>query len=321
MNTKALISIAVPAFNEAENLVVLADELKRVFETESNYGFEVIVCENGSSDNSFEILRALHNEDQRFKIVRLIRNFNMEGGMIAALKYVSGDACVIMSADLQDPPALIPSMIRYWEQGFENVYTKITHRHGESRSRRLAATWFYSVIHRLSGKSVPKNASDFRLVSRSAYESFNALPERVRLVRSTWAWLGYRSASIDYERPARTRGKSSFKPFVTAPYALRAILSTTFLPLRLVGVVGIGLCIVSLLSLMVSALLWVVNGVPFHGFGTLFSLQLLLFGILFGYLGILGEYISIIFEESRERPSFIVAEEIGVQSSSQRGNK
>ena len=321
MSNKALISIAIPAFNEAENLIILADELKRVFETESCYDFEVIVCENGSSDNSIEILRALNNKDSRFKIVRLIRNFNMEGGMIAALKYVSGDACVIMSADLQDPPALIHPMIRYWEQGYENVYTRITHRHGESRSRRLAATWFYSLIHRLSGKSVPKNASDFRLVSKSAYEAFNGLPERVRLVRSTWAWLGYRSASIDYERPARTRGKSSFKPFVTAPYALRAILSTTFLPLRLVGIVGIGLCIVSLVSLLVSVMLWIINGVPFHGFGTLFSLQLLLFGILFGYLGILGEYISIIFEESRERPSFIVAEEIGVRPRGDRGKQ
>jgi glycosyltransferase involved in cell wall biosynthesis len=307
-----LVSVAIPLFNEADNVFDLARRLQQVFVDESEkYKFEVILCENGSFDQTFEFVKQIHLSDPRFKIVRLIRNFNMEGGMLAALSHVSGDACVIMSGDLQDPPEIIPKLLRGWERGYENVYTQIQKRHGESVLRRVLAEMFYAVLFKASKGSVPRNASDFRLVSKAAYSAFNALPERVRLVRSTWAWLGFSSIAIPYERPARERGKSSFKALVTAPYALRAILAETFFPLRIIGAIGYALCTTSLVVLGGSAILWVIRGVPFAGFGTLTSAILLLFGVLFAYLGLLGEYISIIFEETRRRPSFLVAEVIG----------
>lgn len=319
--TRQLVSFAIPAFNESQNIPILVEELKRLFQVEIAYDFEVVFCENGSSDESILMLRELNRQDARFKTVRLIRNFNMEGGMIAALRHVHGDACIIMSADLQDPPSLVPQMLRHWENGYCNVYTEVTYRHGESALRRFLASLFYYIIHRFSRGTVPKNASDFRLVSKAAYQEFNRLPERVRLVRSTWAWLGFPSIGIKYERPARQHGKSSFNPFVTAPYALRAILSTTFLPIRLLGFVGLVLCSASILSLGVASVSWLTQGVPFDGFGTLVALQLLLFGVLFGYLGILGEYISIIFEESRDRPTFIVSELIGLPTAEESGGR
>lgn len=311
---KKLISVAIPAYNEADNIPELVARLQAVFaQLESRYVFEIVVCENGSTDNSAKVLAMLQEQEPRLKTVSLIRNFNMEGGMMAALANVSGDACVIMSADLQDPPEMIPDLISLWEQGYENVYTVITHRHGESRARRMAAEMFYWVIHRLSDTPVPRNASDFRLVSKAAYEAFNELPERVRLIRTVWAWLGFRSIGIEYERPARRAGKSSFNPFVTAPYAARAILGSTYTPIRIISVTGLMLSSLSFASIFVMALFWIAFGVPFHGFGTIMAVMVLMFGLVFFFLGLVSEYVGMIFEEVRQRPLYIERSRTGFE--------
>jgi len=312
MTERRLISIAIPAYNEEPNLVELAERLKRVFDSLSHrYEFEVVVCENGSNDQSFRILENIRAKDERFKIVRLIRNFNMEGGMMAALSCVRGDACVIMSADLQDPPEMIPELIKHWENGYENVYTVITKRHGESATRRVAAQFFYWSIEKMSEHPVPRNASDFRLVSKAAYSAFNSMPEKVRLVRAVWGWLDFNSIGIPYERPPRKAGKSSFNPFVTAPYAVRAIFGSSFTPLRLIPVVGFVLSLVSFLGIFGMTLFWITVGVPFPGFGSIVALNLLLFGFLFIFMGIISEYVGMIYEETRQRPLYIVSTKVG----------
>jgi dolichol-phosphate mannosyltransferase len=312
---KKMISIAIPAYNEGKNLVELIERLQNVFsQLSENYRFEVVVCENGSSDNSFEMLKVLNSKDKRIKTIRLVRNFNMEGGMMAALAHVEGDACVIMSADLQDPPEMIPALVEKWEQGYENVYTVITKRHGEGIARRTAAQIFYWVMDKVSDHHVPRNASDFRLVSKAAYEAFNRMPERVRLIRAVWGWLGFRSIGIAYERPARTAGVSSFKPFVTAPYAVRAILGSSYTPLRLIPLVGVLISLLSFMAIVVMGFVWIGFGVPFPGFGSLVTLNLMMFGLVFLFMGILSEYVGVIHEEIRQRPSFLVAESIGVGS-------
>ena len=301
------ISIAIPAYNEEANLPELVDRLSAVFESLPEYEFEVVICENGSTDGSERFLRQVASQDSRFTIVQLIRNFHMEGGMIAALAHVSGDACIIMSADLQDPPELIPELIRRWEAGADNVYTVISRRHGESIFRRLAANVFYFLLARVSDHEVPRNASDFRLVSRRAYEAFNSLPERVKVVRSTWAWLGFPSASVSYEREPRRAGKSSFKPFVTAPFAFRALLAGSFRILRAFSLLGFLLFAASVSAAIGVVAYVLVRGVPFPGFGTITVLVLLLFSLLFLFLGVIAEYLSVVYEEVRQRPSFIVA--------------
>ena len=310
-----MISIAVPAYNEEKNLLELVERLQNVFgQLSEKYRFEVVICENGSSDNSFETLRALNSQDERIKTIRLVRNFNMEGGMMAALAHVKGDACVIMSADLQDPPEMIPTLIEKWEQGYENVYTVITKRHGEGIARRTAAQVFYWAMYKVSDHPVPRNASDFRLVSKAAYEAFNRMPERVRLIRAVWGWLGFRSIGIAYERPARRAGVSSFKPFVTAPYAVRAILGSSYTPLRLIPLVGILISLLSFMAIGVMGFVWIGFGVPFPGFGSLVTLNLMMFGLVFLFMGILSEYVGVIHEEIRQRPTFLVAESIGIES-------
>ena len=315
MTLKKMISIAVPAYNEEKNLLELVERLQNVFgQVSEKYRFEVVICENGSSDNSFETLRALNSQDERIKTIRLVRNFNMEGGMMAALAHVKGDACVIMSADLQDPPEMIPTLIEKWEQGYENVYTVITKRHGEGIARRTAAQIFYWAMYKVSDHPVPRNASDFRLVSKAAYEAFNRMPERVRLIRAVWGWLGFRSIGIAYERPARRAGVSSFKPFVTAPYAVRAILGSSYTPLRLIPLVGILISLLSFMAIGVMGFVWIGFGVPFPGFGSLVTLNLMMFGLVFLFMGILSEYVGVIHEEIRQRPTFLVAESIGIES-------
>jgi dolichol-phosphate mannosyltransferase len=229
----------------------------------------------------------------------------MEGGMMAALSYVKGDACVIMSADLQDPPELVPEMIQLWESGYEHVYTVIKKRHGENLFRRIAAETFYSIINRISDSPVPRNASDFRLVDRQMYEVFNAMPEKFRMVRAIWGWIGFSAVAIEYERPARHAGNSSFNPFVTAGFAIRGLLASSLSLLKVIPVAGLVFSILSFTSLIFSAVRAVFSGVPFPGFGTITSIILALFGLLFLLLAIIAEYIGMIYVETRSRPTFV----------------
>jgi dolichol-phosphate mannosyltransferase len=276
---------------------------------ESEYDFEVVVCENGSHDNSYEKLTEIRDVDSRLKIVRLSRNFHMEGGMLAALSKVSGDACVVMSADLQDPPEMIPEMIKRWRGGDDHVYTVITRRHGESKFRRVAAEIFYWMINRISDTPVPRNASDFRLVDKQMYEAFNALPEKDRMVRAVWGWIGFQSSSMEYERPARTGGTSSFNPFVTGAFAIRGMLASSLKPLKLIPIAGLILSGISFVALIIGVIRVFIDGVPSPGFGTITSLILLMFGILFLLLSVLAEYIGMIYTETRARPTFILKNE------------
>ena len=310
MSRKPLISIAIPAYNEEENISELWRRLTTLFQSLDNeYDFEVVICENGSRDNSYEKLKKIQSTDVRLKVVRLSRNFHMEGGMLAALSKVSGDACVIMSADLQDPPEMIPEMIRRWRGGDDHVYTVITHRHGESKFRQVAAEIFYWMIDRISDTPVPRNASDFRLVDKQMYEAFNALPEKDRMVRAVWGWIGFQSTSMEYERPARVGGTSSFNPFVTGAFAIRGMFASSLKPLKLIPIAGLILSGISFVALFFGVIRAFIEGVPSPGFGTITSLILLMFGILFLLLSVLAEYIGMIYTETRARPTFILKNE------------
>ena len=304
---KSLISVAIPAFNEESNLDELFLRLQKVFaSSEDKYNFEIVVCENGSKDGSYQKLKQWQIKEPRLRIVRLSRNFHMEGGMMAALSQVTGDACVIMSADLQDPPEMILDMIELWSSGVDHVYTVISYRHGESKFRRIAAEIFYWLIDKISDTPVPRNSSDFRLVDKQMYEAFNSLPEKYRMVRAVWGWIGFESASLTYERQPRVGGTSSFNPFVTAGFAIRGVLASSLKPLKVIPVLGVALSMISFLSMGLGAIRAFYDGVPFPGFGTITSLILLMFGLLFLMLSVIAEYVGMIYTETRSRPPFIV---------------
>jgi dolichol-phosphate mannosyltransferase len=308
---KKLISVVTPAYNEEANVDELARQLRLVFDENSRYDFEVIAVENGSTDGTFERLLRIRERDPRFKIVRLSRNFRMDGGINAGLQHAKGDAAVIMTANLQDMPSTITDFIRKWEEGYENVYGIVRKRPNKGLLRRLNSQIFYYIINRLSGNLVPKNVSDFRLVDRRVYRVINSMNERNRFTRGMFAWVGFRSTGVEYERAPRFSGRSHAKFLHVFQLAVQSIFAFSYVPIRLISILGIILSAVSLIYLVYMVIHIFLKGVPFAGYGTIVSLILLLFGILFFILGMLGQYIAQIYEEVKQRPNYVVSEEIG----------
>lgn len=311
---KKLISVCCPAYNESDCIDELVQRLGLVADGLSDrYDFEFIICENGSIDDTYEKLLAARERDVRVKIVRLARNFYAEGALTAALAHARGDAAVLMYSDLQDPPEYIPQFIEKWEQGYQNVYAVVVKRTGESKFRQILARSYYRVVDRLSDSPLPRNVSDFRLVDRAAYQTFLSMPERYRVMRFMWAWMGFKSIGIDTERPARGGGSSKFRFLDTFHSALRTILAQTRTPLTIIPAFGFGCALVSFALLTFEVFRAVFFGVPFGGFGTIVALMLLLFGLLFGFLWMVSEYVGMIFEEVRHRPIYILSKSVGLE--------
>ena len=311
---KKLISVVVPAYNEERNIPELARQLQETFIATPGYEFEVVLVENGSTDNTYQSMLKVREQDPRFKVVRLSRNFRMDGGITAGLQYARGDAAVIMTANLQDKPSIIPDFIKKWEEGYENVYGIVKRRPGKGLVRRLNSQLFYLLINRLTGRMIPKNVSDFRLVDRKVYEAINRMEERNRFTRGMFAWLGFNSVGVEYERATRFSGRSHAKALHVLQLATQGIFAFSYMPIRLISLLGILLAGASLAYLMLTVIMIFVKGVPFAGYGTIVSLIILMFGILFFILGILGQYIAQIYEEVKQRPTFIIRDEIGFKS-------
>lgn len=310
--TRKLISVVIPAYNESDCVDELARRLQGVMEVEPAYDFEIIVVENGSQDDTWEKLNLIHVGDPRFKILQLARNFRMDGGLTAGLANASGDAAVVMTADLQDPPELISDFLRKWEEGYENIYMVVSERQGTGPLRTFNSKAFYWLAGRLTDGAIPRNASDFRLVDRAVYETVNQMQERNRFVRGLFAWAGYKSIGISHQRPPRFGGESKAHSMKVLDLAFKGIFAHSYIPLRLITVTGLAVSFVSALLLIVLSLRWVISGVPFAGFGTLVGFILLLFGILFSMIGVMSEYIGLIYEEVKQRPNFVVRRRVGL---------
>ena len=305
---KKLISIIIPAYNEEECVDELAARLKTLFVTESQYDFEAIIVENGSIDSTWEKLQKIAAADSRFKILKLSRNFRMDGGLTAGLDYIKGDACVLMTADLQDPPELISEFLRKWESGWENIYGEVTKRGGTGPIRTFNSKMFYFVADKLTDGRIPKNASDFRLVDKKVYLAIKSMTERNRFVRGLFAWAGFKSIGVPMERPPRFGGVSNAHSLKVIDLAFKGIFAHSYKPLRLITVFGIVLSAISFLTIIPLAIIWITSGVPFAGFGTIVSLFLFVLGILSLMIGILSEYIGLIYEEVKARPNYVVSE-------------
>ena len=311
MTSKKLISVIVPAYNEEACVEELASRLGNVFDANSEYNFEAIIIENGSVDKTWELLQEIHRRDARFKIIRLARNFRMDGGLTAGLHYASGDAAVLMTADLQDPPELITEFIRKWEDGYENIYMVVTERTGTGPLRTFNSKAFYWLAGKLTDGRIPRNASDYRLVDRKVYEAVRSMDERNRFVRGLFAWVGFKSIGIEAVRAERFGGVSNAHSLKVIDLAFKGIFSHSYIPLKIITLSGITLSATSLVAFVAFALTWIFDGVPFAGFGTLVSLALLAFGILTFMLGLIAEYVGLIYEEVKQRPNFIVTTSLG----------
>ena len=310
---RRLVSVIVPAYNEEDCIEELVRRLTIVFDSTTAYDFEAVIVENGSTDSTFELLKQASAADPRFRIVRLSRNFRMDGGITAGLDHISGDAAVIMTADLQDPPELIPTFIAKWEEGYENVYMTVTKRTGVGLIRRFNSRAFYWVADRLTDHRLPQNASDFRLVDRKVYEAVRSMDERNRFVRGLFAWVGFRSIGVEAKRPERFAGESKAYTLHVVDLAVKGVLAHSYLPLKFITVAGFALSAMSFVAVTVFSLTWVLAGVPFAGFGTIVALTLLAFGLLASMIGVLAQYLGLVYEEVKARPNFVVAERINVR--------
>jgi dolichol-phosphate mannosyltransferase len=309
--SKKLISIVIPAYNESDCVDELASRLKSVFKEKSDYEFECILVENGSEDDTFSKLQAINKEDSRFKVLQLARNFRMDGGLTAGLSVVSGDACVLMTADLQDPPELIPDFINLWESGYENIYGVVTKREGISWLRSFNSKLFYSLAGKLTSGRITKNASDFRLVDRKVYQAVNTMTERNRFVRGLFSWVGFRSIGVDMVRPPRFGGKSNADTLKVLDLAFKGIFAHSSVPLRLITILGFLLSVIALITLGIYVVSAVLFGVPFDGFGTLVSIALGGLAITTLLLGVIGEYVGLVYEEVKQRPNYVISRKIG----------
>ncbi len=303
---KRLISIIIPAYNESECIEELHSRLAKVFDTENEYEFEVVIVENGSSDDTYAKLLEINQSDSRFKILKLARNFRMDGGLTAGLSVIDCDACILMTADLQDPPEQIPALIRKWEEGFENVYGIVTERQGTGPIRTLNSKAFYWLAGKLTDNRIPKNASDFRLLDRKVYEAVREMDERNRFVRGLVAWVGFTSVGVEIARPPRFAGESKAYSFQVIDLAFKGIFAHSYKPLRIITITGVSVSIFSLVAFAVLLMRWILVGVPFGGFGTIVTIALFSFGLLTFILGIISEYLGLIYEEVKKRPNYVI---------------
>jgi glycosyltransferase involved in cell wall biosynthesis len=306
------IALIIPAYNESECVDELARRLAAVFDAEPAYDFEAIIVENGSTDDTMDKLLAIHVADPRFKILQLARNFRMDGGLTAGLNVIDADAVVLMTADLQDPPEFIPEMLRKWEEGYENIYGVVTERGGTGPIRRMNSRLFYWLAGKLTNDRITSNASDFRLVDRKVYEAVRSMDERNRFIRGLFSWVGFKSIGLPMARLPRFAGESKAYSLAVIDLAFKGIFAHSYVPLRLITLTGFLLSGIAAVAVFVLAFGFVFRGVPFPGFGSIICLMLVGFGVVTLLLGVVGEYLALIYEEVKLRPNFVVTRKVGI---------
>jgi glycosyltransferase involved in cell wall biosynthesis len=301
----ALLSIVVPLYNEAAVIVAFHERLGAVLDR-VGLSTEIIYVNDGSTDESLSSLLALRQRDQRIAIVDLSRNFGKELALTAGLDHALGDAVVVIDADLQDPPELIPELIAGWNQGYDVVSAQRISREGESWLKRLTAALFYRLLERSMPTPVPRDTGDFRLLSRRALDATNSLRERHRLMKGLFAWIGFPQLSVPYRREARYAGRSKWSYWRLWNLALEGLTSFTIAPLRLASYLGAAVALFAFVYAAVIVYKTLAYGDPVRGYPSLMVTILFLGGVQLLSLGVIGEYLGRIFNETKHRPLYLV---------------
>jgi glycosyltransferase involved in cell wall biosynthesis len=310
MSAPCLYSIVIPVYDEEASLPELVRRLTPVLDRLDGPA-EAILVDDGSRDRSAVLMEAIHREDPRFKVLRLSRNFGHQVAISAGLDVAGGEAVVVMDADLQDPPEVVPDLVKRWREGYDVVYALREERRDESWFKRATATVFYRLLRRLTDIEIPANAGDFRLIDRRALEAFRALPETQRFVRGMFAWVGFNQGSVSYVRPGRFAGETKYPFRRMLRLAKDAIISFSEVPLRLalqlgflvsVGSFGVGVfAIVAKLS----------GSYTVSGWTSMTVVVAFVGGIQLMVLGVIGEYIARINYEVKRRPLYLVRSALG----------
>lgn len=308
--SQKIISICIPVFNEAENLPVAVRAVEDLFAPTgplARYRLEIIVTDNASTDLTWKTATELAGVKSHLKAYRFSRNFGYQNSIFAGLSVATGDAVVELDADLEDPPAVIPRFVEEWENGFDVVYGVRSKRFAPLPLRFLFSL-FYKILDRVSDIKIPQNSGDFRLIDRKVLNVLKALPERNLYLRGLVTYLGFKQKAVVFERQPRVAGVSKFRFGHYVVLAIDAITAFSKTPLRLIGVLGVGLFGISTLVAIYYLVERMRIGTPMPGFTTLAILTLIMNSITYIFIGVLGEYLSRIFDDSKFRPRVIIAE-------------
>ena len=304
------LDIVTSAKNEELNIPVLYAQLQTALASE-NYSWRLIVCDNDSNDRTWQVIEELAKKFDNISGFQMSRDFGFEASIFAAIKNSSADVVVMMTSDLQDPPEAIPEFLREYEAGFDHVYQIVNSRPGVSLLRNFNSKVFYYFANRFSGGLIVKDSSVFRLISRKMANALVEIDERNRFVRALLPWLGFRSKGILVERKLRTAGNSKASSRVAIKYAIRGVLSNSYSLLDFIGMHGLvvfGLATATLLGFLA---IWIRVGVPFAGYGLIVSAIVSGFGLVFLCLGVIAQYLSLIYEEVKRRPNYVIRETTG----------
>jgi glycosyltransferase involved in cell wall biosynthesis len=302
-----LVSVVVPVYNEAEVIGEMYRRLTHVASTLPDLDYELVVVDDGSRDESYASLVSLARTDPRLRVLKLSRNFGHQTAITAGIDVARGDAVVVIDADLQDPPEVIPDMVERWREGFDVVYGVRAKRAGETMMKLATASVFYRMLHRMTNITIPVDAGDFRLMSRRAADQLRAMREKDRFVRGLISWIGFKQASVPYQREARFAGKTKYPLRKMLKFAADGLTSFSTVPLKLatwMGYLASAFAFVYLASVFVQK--WL--GRTVEGWATIMVAMLFMGGVQLICLGIMGEYIGRIFTEAKQRPLYVVEE-------------
>ena len=304
-----LISIVVPCFNEGKNIVIFHQELSSVLSGLKDIDYEILFINDGSRDDTAEEIKTLKNNyPQNISYLEFSRNFGKESALLAGLEHARGDAVIIMDADLQDPPSLIPQMIDNWQSGYDMVYARRTDRGGEPKIRSWCARLFYNLINKMSEVELESGVRDFRIMDRKVVDSLLSMKERLRFSKGMFVWVGYSTKCIDYQNVKRSTGETSWSFRKLFDYAIEGIVSFTYMPLRLASIAGITISFGAFIYMFYVIIDALIYGNPVSGYASLVSTVLFLGGIQLLFLGVIGEYLGRVFYELKSRPHYIVKE-------------
>ena len=306
MNQPKTITIVVPFLNEKDNLPLLLERVQGVFAAREE-NWELLLVDDGSTDGSAEWALEQTRQNSHVRVLRLSRNFGHQLAITAGLDRADGDAVVVMDADLQDPPETIGPMIDKWREGHEVVYAIRRSRAGETWLKKFLAAGFYRVFRRLAKVNVPMDAGDFRLVDRVVVDAVKEMRELHRFMRGLTCWVGFRQASVEYDRAARYAGETKYPVWKSARLAFDAITSFSASPLRWIAVLGVGVCLIGVLWVLYVMLQALLNpGSMEKGWASIIAVMVFLGGVQLVGIGMLGQYVSRIFEEGKRRPLYLV---------------
>ena len=301
------VTILLPAYNEEDSFPVLEQCMKRVLEENPDYKWEFLMVNDGSTDHTLQLMARLHQEDaEHWNYINLSRNFGKELAMMAGFDYVNGDALIIMDFDMQHPVDVIPEMLHWWEEGYDDVYaTRQSSK--ESWMKRKTSQWYYNLLQMFTHVPIQKDTGDFRLLDRSCIEALKQMREVVRNTKGMYSWIGFRKKGITYQQQERQAGVTKWSYWTLLNLALDGIMSYTTAPLRMASVLGLVVSFCAFLYLIYIIIVTTLYGDPVAGYPTMMVTILFLGGAQLICIGVIGEYLARVFNESKHRPGYFVS--------------